>query len=176
MAPAQRDSSDSVDAVIAQWARERPEMDLSDVGVYARLIQLSDAWGQVVEDIFERHGLTGGEFDVLAALRRSGRPYTLTPSALAGTLMMSRAGMTGRLDRLEERGLIVRTLDADDRRSFRISLTARGRKTIDAAVDDHTAVLDPLQTPLTRAERDILDQNLRRLLRAVDEIRSGHHS
>jgi DNA-binding MarR family transcriptional regulator len=74
---------------------------------------------------------------VLAALRRSGRPYTLTSSALARTVMMSRAGMTGRLDRLEEQGLIARAPDADDRRSFRISLTARGRRTVDAAVDDH---------------------------------------
>jgi DNA-binding MarR family transcriptional regulator len=137
---------------------------------------VSQAWAQIVEDIFDRHGLTGGEFDVLAALRRSGRPYTLTSSALARTVMMSRAGMTGRLDRLEEQGLIARALDADDRRSFRISLTARGRRTVDAAVDDHAAVLDPLQAPLTRAERDVLDQNLRRLLRAVDEIRSGDHS
>lgn len=171
MAPVRPDNGDEIDAVIGQWAQERPEVDVSDVGVFARLIQLSRAWVSIVEGIFAQHGLTGGEFDALAALRRSGRPYTLTPSALADTLMMSRAGITSRLDRLEEAGLVARTLDADDRRSFRVSLTGRGREVVDAAVDDHVAILDPLQSSLTRAERDSLDRKLRTLLRTVDEIR-----
>jgi DNA-binding MarR family transcriptional regulator len=77
--------------------------------------------------------------------------------------MMSRAGMTGRLDRLEEAGLVARTLVADDRRSFRVSLTPRGRRVVDAAVDDHAAILDPLQSPLARAERPSLDLPVHRL-------------
>lgn len=171
MSKPRADDGDVFDALVRQWAQERPDVDLSDAGVFARVVHLADIWASIVEGILAGHGLTGGEFDVLTALRRSGPPYTLTPSALAETTMMSRAGMTGRLDRLEEEGLVARTLNADDRRSIRVSLTDHGRKVVDAAVDDHAAILGPLQSSLTRAERDALDQTLRTLLQTAEEIR-----
>src|SRR3989442_12972113 len=82
--------------------------------------------GPAQERVFGPFGLQRGEFDVLAALRRSGPPYTLIPSELSKTLMLSRAGMTSRLDRLEAAGFVERTLDPNDRRSFRIRLTDKG--------------------------------------------------
>lgn len=159
---------DAVDAILEQWRRERPDLDLSAMGTFARLAQLSLVLGPAVEQVFARHGLRRGEFDVLAALRRSGPPYTLIPSELAATLMMSRAGMTNRLDRLEAAGLVERSLDPADRRSFRIALTEEGRRVVDAALTEHAANVARLVTYLTREERETLDRALRSLLRAVE--------
>src|ERR1700694_2395656 len=99
MARQPADQRDPIDVVIEQWRRERPELDLSSMGVFGRLIHLAHVWAATIEKVFVQHGLGGGEFDVLAALRRAGPPYTLIPSELATLLMMSRAGMTNRLDR-----------------------------------------------------------------------------
>lgn len=158
---------DAVDAVVQQWRRERPDLDLSGMGTLARIAQLSAALRPAVERVFERHGLNQGEFDVLAALRRAGPPYTLIPSRLSDALMMSRAGMTGRLDRLEAAGLVERSLDPADRRSFRVSLSARGLQVIDAAVAEHAANVERLISALTPEQRQALDHALRTLLRAV---------
>ncbi|WP_414943034.1 MarR family winged helix-turn-helix transcriptional regulator [Amycolatopsis sp. cmx-11-32] len=108
-----------------------------------------------------------GEFDVLAALRRSGKPYTLIPSELSATLMMSRAGMTSRIDRLESAGLVERALDPEDRRSFRVTLTERGFEVVDAAMTDHAANVAKLLSPLGD-DLDVLDASLRRLLGALE--------
>jgi DNA-binding MarR family transcriptional regulator len=158
---------DAIDQILEQWRRERPDLDLSAMGVFGRIAQLSLLLGPAVERVFARHGLQRGEFDVLAALRRAGPPYTLIPSELAATLMMSRAGITDRLDRLEAAGLVQRSLDPADRRSFRVALTEQGRRVVDAALTDHAANIARLISNLTPRERDTLDQALRTLLRAL---------
>lgn len=158
---------DAVDAILEQWRRERPDLDLSAMGTFARLAQLSLVLGPAVEQVFARHGLRRGEFDVLAALRRSGPPYTLIPSELAATLMMSRAGMTNRLDRLEAAGLVERSLDPADRRSFRISLTEQGHRVIDAALTEHAANLARLASRLTPEDATTLSRILRTMLDAL---------
>jgi DNA-binding MarR family transcriptional regulator len=158
---------DEVDRIVDQWRRERPDLDLTAMGVLSRFARLWLLGSRAVEEVLGRYGLRQGEFDVLAALRRSGRPYILSPSALSATLMLSRAGMTNRLDRLESAGLVRRELDPADRRSFRVVLTDAGRDTIDAAVTEHTANESRLLAPLSPAERDTLDRLLRRLLTAL---------
>ncbi|MEU7900819.1 MarR family transcriptional regulator [Nonomuraea sp. NPDC049152] len=157
---------DAIDVILTQWRRERPDLDLSAMGVFARLAQVSRLVESAVEQVFLRHGLRPGEFDVLAALRRSGPPYTLIPSELSEVLMMSRAGMTNRIDRLEAAGLVERSLDPADRRSFRVSLTERGREVIDATLTEHAANLAGLAAKLTEREAGALDAILRGMLRA----------
>jgi DNA-binding MarR family transcriptional regulator len=159
---------DAVDRIIAQWRTERPDLELSAMEVFGRLGRLARVLEPAVEAVFAKHGLRHGEFDVLAALRRSGEPYTLIPSALSETLMMSRAGMTNRLDRLEAAGLVDRTLDPADRRSFRIALTDEGRRVVDAAVTEHTANLERLVSGLSPDDATRLSQILRTLLDSLD--------
>jgi DNA-binding MarR family transcriptional regulator len=159
---------DAVDAILDQWRRERPDLDLSAIGVLGRLAQVSLVLGRDVEQVFARHGLRSGEFDVLAALRRSGSPYTLIPSELSAALMMSRAGMTNRLDRLEAAGLVVRSLDPADRRSFQVALTGKGREVIDATLTEHAANIARLVSCLTPEQSESLDRALRILLRSVE--------
>jgi DNA-binding MarR family transcriptional regulator len=155
---------DPIDVILDQWRRERPDLDLTPMGVAGRIAVLARVLEARAEKAFAGHGLRQGEFDVLSALRRSGPPYTLIPSELSATLMMSRAGMTNRLDRLEAAGLVERTLDQTDRRSFRITLTTAGHKTIDAAMTDHADNLAQLTESLTEDERTATAEALRKLL------------
>ena len=160
-------NADAIDAVVGAWGRERPELDLTAIGVAGRLGRVAMLTTPRVEAVFAKHGLKQGEFDVLAALRRSGKPYTLIPSELSATLMMSRAGMTSRIDRLESAGLVERALDPEDRRSFRVTLTERGFEVVDAAMTEHTANVAKLLSPLGE-DLGVLDAALRRLLASLE--------
>jgi DNA-binding MarR family transcriptional regulator len=157
-----------VDAIADQWRRECPDLDADVMAVLGRLSRVVQLGGGRVEATHRRHGLQRGEFDVLAALRRAGDPFELTPSALAETLMLSRAGMTSRLDRLERTGFVRRIADPADRRSIRVALTTTGRKLIDTAVTDHIDTEHQLIAPLTPHERTELDRLLRKLLTHLD--------
>ncbi|MGK8500039.1 MarR family winged helix-turn-helix transcriptional regulator [Nocardia asiatica] len=160
--------ADAVDAIVAQWERERPDLDLEAMGVVGRLGRLLLVAQREIEAVFGRHGLQRGEFDVLAALRRSGEPFELNPSVLADTLMLSRAGMTGRLDRLESAGLVRRVADAQDRRAIRVVLTEAGRELVDTVVTAHTANETRMLSVLTAGERRELDRIARILLRSLE--------
>jgi DNA-binding MarR family transcriptional regulator len=158
--------SDPVDNLIAQWKRERPDLDFGAMETIGRLGRLQAMIRPSIEAVLGRHGLGVAEFDVLAALRRSGEPYVLRPIDLSRTLMLSPAGMTSRLDRLEAAGHIARRLDRDDRRSMLVELTPQGLATVDAAVTDHVANEERLLRPLTARERTALDRALRTLSEA----------
>lgn len=159
--------ADAIDMILNQWRRERPDLDLSGMGVVGRLWQVTALLAPMVEEVLTRHGLRQGDFDVLTALRRAGEPYTLIPSELADALMMSRAGMTSRVDRLEEAGLVERALDPADRRSFLVALTDRGRVITDETMTEHAANLTRLVSCLPRQEYAALDRALRTLLRGL---------
>ncbi|HEY4456882.1 MAG TPA: MarR family transcriptional regulator [Pseudonocardiaceae bacterium] len=159
--------SDAIDVIMEQWRQERPDLDLSAMGPLGRLWQVSAMLAPEVEQVLTKHGLRRGEFDVLTALRRAGEPYTLIPSELAETLMMSRAGMTNRVDRLEEAGLVERALDPADRRSFLVAMTEKGRAVIDETMTEHAANLKRLVSGLSRQELEALDLALRTLLRGL---------
>jgi DNA-binding MarR family transcriptional regulator len=130
---------DHVHEVLEQWRRELPKLDRAPMGVVGRISRLAQLLQDEVEPVFAGYGLNGGEFDVLAALRRSGKPYRLTPSELSRSLMVTSGGMTKRLRALEERGLITRTSDPRDARSRQVTLTPEGVRLTDEAVAAHTA-------------------------------------
>jgi DNA-binding MarR family transcriptional regulator len=159
---------DPVDALLDQWRRERPDLDLVPMGVFGRLGRLSALTTRAIEAELGRHDLTIADFDVLSSLRRAGEPYELMPSAVARQVMLSPAGMTGRLDRLEAAGLVERRMDPDDRRSFLVRLSPEGLARIDRAVADHVATEAALLGGLTNAQVATLDDLLRRLLTSLD--------
>lgn len=160
--------SDHVDEVIAQWRAARPDLDPAPMATFGRLARLSAHATRSIEEVLARHGLGIGEFDVLATLRRAGEPFEMSPGGLARLLMLSPAGMTNRVDRLEAAGLVERRADPDDRRRSAIVLTAQGRRTVDGAVTDHVENEASLLSGLTRGERRTLDDLLRKLLRGVE--------
>ncbi|MGF0318779.1 MarR family winged helix-turn-helix transcriptional regulator [Nocardia fluminea] len=156
--------ADVVDAITAQWRRERPDLELEAMAVFGRLGRLLAVATVRIESVFTAHGLQRGEFDVLAALRRSGSPFELNPSVLADTLMLSRAGMTGRIDRLEGAGLVRRIADREDRRAVRVALTEQGRALVDTVVVAHTENETAMLSVLSPADRAALDRISRTLL------------
>ena len=157
---------DAVDEVLAQWRRARPDIDPSPMGVIGRITRLAAANERVLEQVFARYGLTGGEFDVLATLRRRDEP--LKPGDLAASTMVTTGGMTKRLDSLARRGLIERDPCEDDRRSVHIHLTPKGRALIDEAVEAHVDNEARILAGLTKRERDQLAGLLRELALSVD--------
>ncbi|AXI86743.1 MarR family winged helix-turn-helix transcriptional regulator [Streptomyces griseoincarnatus] len=128
------DHADPVDAIIEQWARVRPDLDTAGMEVFGRVYRLARAMGDRHERVYAPFGISRGEFDVLATLRRAGEPYTLSPRQLSATLMLTTGGMTGRLDKLERAGLLRRSPDPQDRRGLQVTLTEEGLRLIDEAV------------------------------------------
>ncbi|WP_063128540.1 MarR family winged helix-turn-helix transcriptional regulator [Nocardia fusca] len=159
---------DSTDAVIAAWARERPDLELTAIGIVGRLGRAALLLRPAQERVFTEFGLQPGEFDVLATLRRAGEPYTLIPSQLSAALLLTRAGMTNRIDRLVAAGLVERTLDPNDRRSFHIRLTEKGYTTVDEAMTAHTANVTRLLSTLPETGQAALEDLLRTLLHALE--------
>ncbi|MBU6536183.1 MarR family winged helix-turn-helix transcriptional regulator [Streptomyces sp. NPDC057245] len=131
---------DPIDAIVEQWAAVRPDLDTAAMEVFGRVFRLARTMGDRMERAYGRFGLSRGEFDALATLRRAGEPYTLSPRELSATLMLTTGGMTGRLDKLEGAGLLRRSPDPHDRRALQVTLTERGLELIDEAVGAGLAV------------------------------------
>jgi DNA-binding MarR family transcriptional regulator len=161
-------SKDPVDAIIEQWAAVRPDLDTAAMEVFGRIFRLSRAMGDRMEKAYTRFGISRGEFDVLATLRRSGDPYTLSPRQLSGTLMLTTGGMTGRLDKLERAGLLRRSPDPHDRRGLQVTLTDEGFRLIDEAVGAGLAAQTQALSRLDDEQAGQLADLLRELLGGLD--------
>jgi DNA-binding MarR family transcriptional regulator len=161
---------DLVDEILDQWKRECPDLDCKPMAVFGRLNRLDRVSNAAIEARLGEHGLSRGEFDVLATLRRGGEPYTLAPTALARWMMLSSAAMTNRVDRLEAAGLVERRPDPGDRRGVLVALTPDGKRVVDAAVADHVENERRPLEPLTAEDQQTLNALLRKLLLG---LRSG---
>jgi DNA-binding MarR family transcriptional regulator len=155
---------DHVDEILAQWRTERPDLNVAAFGLYGRLFRLVHLSDGALAKGLAPYGLQPGWFDLLAALRRAGAPYELNPTRLMRATLLSSSGMTKRLDRMEEAGLIERRPDPHDRRGTLVRLTRRGKRVIDRAVETHVANEERLLGALSAAERRTLDGLLRDLL------------
>ncbi|MEU8245515.1 MarR family transcriptional regulator [Nonomuraea sp. NPDC048916] len=160
---------DAVDAVLAQWQRERPDVDVWPMGIVGRVSRLSSLFGRALKEFFAEHGLESFEFDVLATLRRSGAPYELTAGALLKSAMVTSGAITNRIDRMEAKGLVERVRDSEDRRSVRIRLTGRGLDVVDELVALHVANEARLLAALDPDARDQLAGLLRLLLESMGD-------
>ena len=156
---------DRADLTIEQWARERPDLRSLPMALLDRLNEAAErVMREHMSPLFARAGLQAGEFDVLATLRRSGEPFTLSPTQLYEAAMISSGGMTDRLDRLERAGLVIRRPDPKDRRGKLIVLTEPGKRLIDEAIGRHVANQERLLLSLTQAEQETLSALLKKLI------------
>lgn len=156
---------DAVDKIVGQWAVVRPELDTVPMAVIGRIFRISDAVGARMERAYAPFGISRGEFDVLATLRRAGAPYALAPGDLSSALMITSGGVTGRLDKLERAGLLRRSPDPDDRRGVRVTLTDEGVELIDDAVEAGLAVQrEVVESSLTPRQVEQLDDLLRSVM------------
>jgi DNA-binding MarR family transcriptional regulator len=159
---------DHVARVLAQWARERPELDTTPVGVVARVGRLARYLDQGHERLFAPLGLRREGWDVLASLRRSGAPYRMSPTELYLGLMRTSGAMTNRLRRLEDAGLVRRVVDPSDGRSLLVELTDEGRRVVDELAPRHTANEREMIGALSLREQEQLSQLLAKLLAALE--------
>jgi DNA-binding MarR family transcriptional regulator len=155
---------DEVDRLVAAWARERPDLDVRPLEVLSRVTRLARHLDRARRIAFTAHGLEVWEFDVLAALRRAGRPYMLSPGSLVAQTMVTSGTMTNRIDRLEVRGFVTREPDPTDRRGVRVRLTTRGKDCVDSALADLLEREQELLVTLSVRQQDALSALLRSLV------------
>ncbi|GAV42316.1 MarR family winged helix-turn-helix transcriptional regulator [Streptomyces acidiscabies] len=155
---------DPVDAIVDQWAAARPDLDTAAMEIFGRISRIARAMGDRAERAYAPYGISRGEFDVLATLRRSGAPYSLSPRELSSTLMLTTGGMTGRLDKLERASLLRRSPDPHDRRALRVTLTEDGLRVVDQAVEAGLAVQQQAISVLDAEKVGQLADLLRELL------------
>lgn len=157
---------DDVDRLVADWSRERADLDLTPMQVLSRVSRLSRLLDRARSEAFTEHGIVAWEFDVLAALRRSGPPYELSPGRLLRETMVTSGTMTNRVDRLTNRGLVQRKPDPGDRRGVLVGLTRQGRETVDGALDGLLSKESALLAGLDEAQQADLARLLRTLMLA----------
>jgi DNA-binding MarR family transcriptional regulator len=162
------DRADHIDEIVAQWQRERPDLDTAALATLGRLFRVAQLAEPFLSAPLRELGLQPGWFDLLAALRRAGKPHQLTPTDLMRATMLSSGGMTKRLDRLAEAGLIERSPDPRDRRGTLVRLTSKGRAMIDQAIGLHIQNEARLLDVLTTTERQALNRSLQTLLVALE--------
>jgi len=159
--------TDHVARIQREWARERPDIDTAPQGVIGRLHRLAAHLTEELCLVYRRHGLSEGEFDVLAALRRAGAPFERAPGELAAFTMVTTGGMTKRIDRLERAGLVTRRRGGGDGRGRVVALTVAGRELIDRAFTEHMANERRLLSVLTPPEAARLEELLSAWLERV---------
>ena len=160
---------DAVDLIIQQWREQRPDLQgLDSMALLGRMTRCFQLVQKQMSENFRRHGLQLGEFDVLASLRRSGPPYTLAPTDLFSTLMVSSGTMTHRLQGLEKRGLIDRIADLEDARRILVRLSPAGLACVDVVVVDHLASEERLLEGLDATQRHTLNALLRDWMRLLE--------
>jgi len=166
-----------VDRIVAEWAREQPELDTSAIALIGRVMRASRLLQLDVERSLAMFELTVNEFNALNALRRAGPPHKLSPTDVGVSLLFSSGGLTKLLERLESRGLVSREPNPDDGRGVMVALTAAGKELQEDAMAAHQMNEERLLTPLTRTQRDQLNAVLRDLLVTLEggaaRVRSG---
>lgn len=153
-------TNDAVGKIVEQWKRERPDLDVSPMGVLGRLQRSSKILTALLTDEISKLDLEYWEFDMLSTLRRAGTPFILSPTQMFSTLMITSGTMTHRLKRLEQRGLISRKVNEEDSRSMLVCLTESGKNLIDEAIEAHLANEKRIISNIPQEKLDQLDELL----------------
>jgi len=162
---------DAAARAVAQWKQELPELEAENMLLIGRLKRAAALIARELEKVYGEYGLTEGSFDVLATLRRSGAPYTLTPTELFSALMVTSGTMTTRLKNLENQGLIDRLPNPDDARSMLVRLTDKGKELIEQAVFPHVENEKRLMEKLDLKTKTSLEYGLEKWLEILEGSR-----
>lgn len=164
---------DGVDDVIGQWARVRPELDVSAMEVFGRLHRSFLLYRAAIGSAFAEFGTNEAGFDVLATLRRSGAQHRLTAGELARRTLVTTGGMTLRVKRLEKAGYVRRERDEDDNRLVYVELTDDGLDLVDRVAAEHFQNMKRMLSGLSIRDRDQLARLLSRLHRSLQDAVPG---
>lgn len=157
------------ETVIEQWARERPELDMTPMRTLHPIWVVVETLVRARTALLKGYGLSMASLDVLAALRRTGTPYRVTPTELAQAAMITTGAMTPRLDRLEAAGHIRRVANPMDRRGLYAELTEQGLALIDEVIEAFAKQETEFVSQLSESDQDHLQQLTHQLLRSITE-------
>lgn len=158
-----RDLRDFVDSLEEEWLAEVPDLHTDGIPVVARLVRMSYYIARRVDENLARFGLNRGEFEVLAVLTRNpGR--TITPKILQEKILISSGGLSNRIKKLEEKGLLVRRTDPEDRRGVILEATEAGRELTLRAVTSHVEVERQIVGGISPEHRATLARLLKELI------------
>jgi DNA-binding MarR family transcriptional regulator len=167
---------DEVDRIVDAWQQERPDLDVAPLQVLSRVSRLARHLDIARREAFAVNDLEPGEFDVLAALRRSGKPYALTPSALISQNLVTSGTMTNRIDRLESKNLVARLPDPTDGRGVLVQLTQSGKTAVDRALEELLSREKQLLATVSKVDREKLANVLRDIVLPFDEEAVGQEN
>jgi len=164
-------TTDSIDKIIAGWSRRRPDLDAGHLDVVGRIVRLSVHMRSAIEPALEEQGFNWELFDLLLTIyrREADDSIGVRPTDLYAECLLSSGGLTARLRRAEQDGFIVRRQDPEDGRGARITLTAKGRNSVDKAIAQHFKLSRSVDEVLTANERQTLTRLLRKLLISVEK-------
>lgn len=155
---------DEVDELVDAWAQVRPGIDLAPMEVFSRIDRLAHHLDRARRRAFAAHGIEAWEFDVLAALRRAGEPYQLSPGQLLRETLVTSGTMTNRVDRLVDRDFVERLPDPGDRRGVLVRLLADGKAAVDGAFEALLTAESELLTGVPARDRTTLARIMQRML------------
>ena len=155
--------SDLVDTLLAEWKKEKPELQGEGMAVVARILNLAGKFEQQISGALKEHGINYTDFDVLATLRRKGAPYKLSPGKLQEAVILTSGAMTACLKRLEKREFLKRMTSESDRRGVDVELTVKGNKLIDETISMRFEIASVSVNALSPVELESLTILLRKL-------------
>ena len=155
---------DLIENLVIDWKRERPELDASAMLIVGRILNLGKTLEKRMDKVLKDTEICYSDLDVLATLRRSGKPYELTPKELMQSVLITSGAMTALLDRLTKRDLIYRSVDEKDSRVKRAGLTKKGIKTIGVAIENRFKDASETISELNEREKEILSKLLKKMM------------
>ena len=158
------DANELIDETVSSWGEQRPDLDFEAMRVALGINVVTAQYSEIYGDLIKSLGITLGEFDVLATLRRNGKRGVLTPKEIARVAMISPSGLTNRLTRLEKMGHIDRQMDPTDRRSSLVRLTVKGAKTADIAIERLSGEMNAVFQGLNKRDLEAFGRVIEALL------------
>jgi DNA-binding MarR family transcriptional regulator len=141
---------------VSTWPQIDPEVE----GIVSRVHKIERYLQNAFRASLGQAGLTKEEWKVVIALSRGVRSH----GWLCRDLDVSTGAMTNRLDKLQDRGLIRRMPDPDDRRGVLLELTEEGRERLEGYIDLGASREKELLSELSLEEKRELDALLSKLL------------
>lgn len=163
--------TDRVDIMLREWQIRRPDLDMSALAVVSRLLRAAYHMQARLDGLANAYGLSHqGDVEVLTHLYRVHPERGLTPTELAEALLLTAGGMTVRLRRLREAGLISRRPNPRDGRGVLVRLTAAGIELAEHALPTLLEAQADSIEGLAPVERDHLADLLRTLLEGLGDV------
>lgn len=162
--PLTEHQKDIIDHIVESWSKQLPDTDFSSTLLIGRILNLSSYMTRRENQILAPFGIDVGQFNVLAALKRAGEPYTLSIKEIGEMSIVSPSALTNRISQLEKLELLKRKMNAHDRRKIDVLLSQKGLDLVTEAIDLILEAEKEFIQALSKEEKDQVEQILKKLL------------